>query len=479
MLLSTKKDDNVQRVLKKLSSDDVVTLDMPVGDNLATLIFIDPVTNKEWLGNLALKPLKAFVGKGDFNDVKSALGSGEIKECTTVEEITEQIILGNPALIIEDCNKALTFGAKLIETRAISEPPTSTVLKGPRTGFTENIIASLNLMRQRIKSEKMKFKYFKVGKYSQTLVVVTYVEGITPKELIKQITDRIKLIDTDAILDSSYIAQHLTKRKASIFKQYGTTEKPDVLVSKILEGRVGILVEGSPIALTLPYVMLEDFQSPADYYTLNYRAVFSRLIRLIAVGIAVLLPSFYVAAELFHIQLIPLKFLLTIVNGIKGIPLSPSIEMFFTLLIFEILFEASVRMPKHAGMVISIVGGLVLGETAVSAGIISAPTLMIMALSGICLFTAPELQETFSIIRLIYLLVAGALGGYALVLLTVGLVIYLVDFENFKTPILAPYAPLIESDLKDGFFKDFNLSNNTRPKLLRSKNRTRQIIKDR
>jgi spore germination protein KA len=180
-----------------------------------------------------------------------------------------------------------------------------------------------------------------------------------------------------------------------------------------------------------------------------------------------------VSAELFHLQLIPLSFLLTIVNSIKGIPLSPSYEMFFTLLIFEILNEASVRMPKYVGMVISIVGGLVLGETAVTAGIISAPALMIIAFSGICLYTVPELEQTFALLRVLFLAVAGSMGAYG-ILVFIGLIlVYLISFENFSVPILAPFSPLVTKDLKDTFYKGFLSQMNERPKSLKNHNKKR------
>ncbi|MCQ2388024.1 MAG: spore germination protein, partial [Clostridia bacterium] len=187
--------------------------------------------------------------------------------------------------------------------------------------------------------------------------------------------------------------------------------------------------------------------------------------------------AMFLSAELFHLQLIPLSFLLTIVNSIKGIPFSPSYEMFFTLIIFEILNEASVRMPRYVGMVVSIVGGLVLGETAVNAGIISAPTLMIVALSGICLYTVPELVQSFSLIRLVLLLIAGSLGGYGVLLLAGIMMIYLVSFENYGVPLTAPFSPLIREDLKDGIYKGFLLENNVKPKSLVPKNKERIKIK--
>jgi spore germination protein KA len=193
--------------------------------------------------------------------------------------------------------------------------------------------------------------------------------------------------------------------------------------------------------------------------------------------IALFLPALFVSAELFHLQLIPLSFLLTIVNSIKGIPLSPSYEMFLTLLIFEILNEASVRMPKYVGMVVSIVGGLVLGETAVNAGIISAPTLMIIALSGICLYTVPELEQTFSVLRMLFLIIAGTSGIYGLLMAVITFFIYLISFENFSTPLCAPFSPLIISDLKDGFYKGFIEENEFRPRSLKNKNGRRLKIK--
>ena len=175
------------------------------------------------------------------------------------------------------------------------------------------------------------------------------------------------------------------------------------------------------------------------------------------------------SAQLFHLQIIPLNFLLTIVNSIKGIPLSPSFEMFFTLLIFEILNEASIRMPKYVGMALSIVGALVLGDTAVRAGIVSTPTIMIMALSGISLYTVPELVDSMSFLRLVYLIVAGSIGGYGLILLSCLLIVYLASLENFDVPVLAPFAPLTTEDFKDSVLMTFLRDMKKRPKTLKPK----------
>ena len=269
--------------------------------------------------------------------------------------------------------------------------------------------------------------------------------------MVDELRKRINAINVDGIVDSSYVIKCISNRKTSMFKQVGSTEKPDIFSAKLLEGRVGIIVDGSPIALTVPFIFLEDFQSSEDYYINTYRANFARILRLSAVIISILLPAFFVAAQLFHLQFIPLAFLLTIVGSIKGIPLSPSVEMFVTLLIFEILNEASIRMPRYVGIAMSVVGALVLGETAVNAGMVSTPTIMIIALSGICFYVTPDLNETLSVIRLMFLTIAGFMGGYGIILLSAGLITYLSDFNSFGTPYLSPYAPMNFEDMLSKF----------------------------
>lgn len=470
MKLTSSIQKNTELLKKSLSSDDVTFTEFSACGKKAVLVFVNDITDVKSAGELILKPLSESKEKFGEKFVKNNIPAPQKKTVTTAEEAIKEVVSGNTLLVAEGTAKAFSFGLKKFEKRAISEPPTSTVLKGPREGFVESLPVNVSMMRRRLKTPALKFINLTVGKYSQTPVSICYVKGIAKDSLVRELKKKISSINIDAALDSSYVTKFLGEHKASVFKQVGNTEKPDILAAKILEGRVAVFVDGSPIALTVPYLLIEDFQSPSDYYSSSYSATFARLLRLFAVIISVLLPAFFVSAELFHLQLIPLSFLLTIVNSIKGIPLSPSYEMFFTLMIFEVLNEASVRMPKYVGMVVSIVGGLVLGETAVTAGIISAPTLMIVAFSGICLYTVPELEQTFSVIRFIYLIVGGSIGGYGLILLSAGLIIYLVSFETFGTPLTAPFSPIIRSDLKDGFYKGFLTEQRLRPKSIPHEN---------
>lgn len=464
---------NVKRLKEQLTSEDITFLQVKIGDNDGVLIFVNDLVDKNTVGELVLRPLSSVKTNLDENGLFNLFLSPEKKKFHTISDVIKEVLLGSAVLICDGVACALSFGLKQFEKRAITEPPTSTVLKGPREGFVESLPTNISLMRRKLKSPDLVLEHLTVGKYSKTPVAICYLKGITSGHLVKKIKEKIQKINIDAVLDSSYLSKFLCEHKFSIFKQLGNTEKPDILAGKILEGRVAIFVDGSPIALTAPYLLVEDFQSPSDYYNSSYSATVARYIRIISVFIALFAPALFVSAELFHLQLIPLSFLLTIVNSIKGIPLSPSYEMFFSLLIFEILNEASVRMPKYVGMVVSIVGGLVLGETAVNAGIISAPTLMIIALSGICLYTVPELEQTFSVLRIAFLIIAGSLGLYGLLVAVALLMVYLVSFECFNTPICAPFSPLILQDLKDTNYKGFIQELSMRPKSLKNVNKRR------
>lgn len=465
--------ENYKKLYGILKSDDVVFNRFFVKGTPFCLVFVKDLTNKDAIGKLILSPLNDYGGKPDADKLFSVFVSPEKERQKDVNKTAEKIVSGSTALLVDGIDEVFTFDLMKFEKRSIAEPPTSTVIKGPREGFVESLPVNISLMRRKLKSPDLKFEFVSVGNYSNTQIAICYIKGIAKKSLVNNVRKKLKKINIDAVLDSSYVSKFLGEHRRSVFKQVGNTEKPDILSAKILEGRIAVFVDGSPIALTVPYLLVEDFQSPSDYYSSSYSATVARTIRLISVLLSLLLPAVFVSSELFHLQFIPLSFLLTVENSIKGISLSPSYEMFFTLLIFEILNEASIRMPKYVGMVVSIVGGLVLGETAVNAGIISAPTLMIVAFSGICLYTVPELVQSFSIIRLLFLIVAGSLGGYGLIVVSTMFTVYLVSFESYDTPLCAPFSPLVTKDLKDSIYKGFFIEQKSRPLSLNNYNVTR------
>lgn len=469
---------NLTSLKSKLLSSDIIYYEFETDNNKYCVAYVDSLTAKDQVGKLLIRPIFEC-DNVDFEQTMKSLQIAGVQKTTSLNDAIDQLLAGRTLLFCDGFDFFACCDFLFYQSRAIAEPPTATVVKGPREGFTESIKTNLSLIRRRIKSQDFIVTNKEIGKYSKTVVCVCYVKSIASEKVVNEVIGRLNAINIDSIPDSSYVAKAINKNKASLFKQIGNTEKPDIFAQKLLEGRVGIIVDGSPLALTVPYLLIEDLQSSEDYFVNNYRANMERFIRLFSLVFAIFLPSLFVSAQLFHLQIIPLNFLLTIVNSIKGIPLSPSFEMFFTLLIFEILNEASIRMPKYVGMVLSIVGALVLGDTAVKAGIVSTPTIMIMALSGICLYTAPEMVDTMSVLRLVYLIVAGTLGGYGISLLTAYIAIYLCSLESFGTPVCAPYAPFIKQDLKDGIGMDFVTNMLNRPRVFKTNNKRRMRLKER
>lgn len=478
--LGTKLPDNVKLLKDILPAEDVLVYTFRTADGKScAAVYTDGITDKESLGELAAKPLTLAKAPKSREEAKKLLYFPEMKDADDAESAADEILAGNPALLIDGIAGAVVLGTKKIAVRAVTEPQTAITVKGPREGFIEDIKTNMGLVRRRIKSPALRLDTQKVGKYSKTVVSVVYLEGITDARIVEEIKERIAAVEIDGVPDSSYIAQFLAKKPYSLFKQVGTTEKPDVFCAKLLEGRAGVLVDGSPIALTLPYMLSEDFQSAQDYFVSPYRATITRLLRLAAVCIALFLPAFYVAAQLFKLQLLPFALLMTISGGIQGIPLSPSLELFFLLVVLEILIEASVRMPKYVALALSVIGALVLGDTAVKAGLVSSPAIIIVALSGIAAYTVPDLTGTLSVVRIAFVIVAGSIGTYGILLLTALILYYLLSSDGYGTPLLAPFSPLIRRDLKDSLLKTDIYSLRSRPAVFRGKNKTRLKVRNR
>ncbi len=466
---------------KLLPSEDILTYDFTTGDDVAcAVIYADGVVNKQLLGDLVARPLarlsiKKEGGRVALNEdtVLETLLFPELKTANKFEDIAKEVLDGNSLLLIDGLDAGFIVGAKQIPTRSVIEPPTDVAVKGPREGFIEDVKTNMGLVRKRLKSPDLRFETLRVGKRSQTAVTLCWLEGTSSEEALQTLRARIEKIEVDNIPDSSYIAAFLSPRKHSIFRTVGTTEKPDIFTAKIAEGRVGVLVDGSPIALTVPYALNEDLQSSEDYFISPFMATSFRFLRFLSLFVGILLPAFYVSAQLFKMQLLPLGLTLTIASSVRELPLSPSMEMFVVLLLLEVLKEASIRMPKYVGMSLSVVGALVLGETAVSAGFLSTPAIIVVAFSGICLYTVPNFVETGSLLRWLFLLVAGSIGPFGIVLLFAFVAYYLLSTDAFGLPLLAPFSPLNARDLRDTVVKYDMASLATRPKILKSKNVTR------
>ncbi len=478
-------------------SDDLVCRPICTSGKNALVVFLDGGVDKTLLDRDVIAPLVRAKKERSANsetsddsagqDDKDIACQSEIEailkantfyaegfSATDFRSVPQRVADGDVAIIFEDCEHAYIFSIRSPEKRATTEPPTESVMKGPREGFIEEIKSNLSLVRRRIKSPALTVKMLKVGKYSQTSVAVLHLSGVADEHVVKEITDKISSIDIDGVIDSAYVLSYLRPQKHSFFLQAGSSEKPDVVSAKLLEGRVAVLVDGSPIVITLPYLMFEDVQDGYDYYSEDWRASIIRLFRLFGALMTVILPGAYVALQTYHFQLLPLKFLTTLLAATNGIPFPPAIEMLIVLALFEILNQASIRMPRYFGISLSVVGAIVLGDTAVKSGLISSPSVLVIALSAIGIFCVPDQVGVMSILRLLFLLVSAVLGFVGIVILLIVIIAYLAGLDNYGTPYLAPYAPRINPDLKDGFLKVATTGMDTRPYSIPTSNRTRQ-----
>jgi len=437
-------------------------------------IYLEGSTDKQHLFDQAVEPISQYDGTiNGVDDLSTATRlTVQLTILNGVKTASEHIAFGDVVYVGD--NALISFSLRKVAMRAVSEPPTSTVLKGPREGFSEELHTNVSLLRRRLKTPSLRLEKLTVGKYSQTDVIIAYIDGIADTKVVEKIRERISGINIDGIIDSSYVAKFLEDRAYSLFRQVGTTEKPDILSAKMLEGRVGIIVDGSPIVLTLPFLLFEDLQNSNDYFKRDVRASFIRLIRLFGGILAVLLPAVYIAVQEYQYQMIPIKLIITILNATSGTPLSPTLEMFFVILLFEIINETSIRMPKYVGMAVSLVGAIVLGDTAVKAGILSSPAVLITALSGLGLYCIPDEAGTFSMLRIIFLGIAAVLGMYGIVLGLVALTVYAVSINGYFTAYTAPYAPDYPEDRKDGVIKHALKEMKTRPKSIPNNNTVRQ-----
>lgn len=455
-------------------ADTVFRREFTVARQKACMLFHPDITDTLVLRSVLLACANY---RGKNTDLQSLLRDILIStEAEIVEDdskAVESILDGDAVLFLDNVPGIIVINARNWDKRAVTEPPTETVVRGPREGFIEDFKTNITLVEKRLRTKALAVEKFKVGKEGNTAVAVLYLGGIARPELVREVKERIQKLDIDAVGDSHFLVPCLEDRPDSVFPQVGTAEKPDIVASKLLEGRVAVIVDGSPIALTVPFLLIEDFHSGEDYYERSSFATFLRILRLVALTLAIFLPGLYVACITYHYEVVPLNLLITVLNALKGIPLPPMWEILFILLLFEIIREASVRMPKSVGTAMSIVGALVLGDTAVKAGIISSPGVLIIALSSIALFTVPALVGTAGLMRMLFTLIGGLGGFYGLVLGGTVLVHYLSTLNSLGAPYLAPFAPLIKNDLKDGVVKAplFDLS--TRPQAIASPNKRR------
>ncbi|GAB6086623.1 spore germination protein [Alkaliphilus crotonatoxidans] len=366
--------------------------------------------------------------------------------------VIESIMSGRCILFLDGYQGAICTGAVGWETRGIIEPETEASIRGPREGFNEDILTNIALIRRKLKNPRLKIENITLGTISQTEIALCYINGIVDDNILNELKKRINKINIDSILETGYIEQFIEDHPLSPFPTIGSTERPDVVVGKILEGRIAILCDGTPFVLTVPRIFMENLQVSEDYYRRTLFASTIRLIRIMAFLVSTSLPGIYVALQTYHHEIIPFKLFLTIAGAREGIPISSFTEALMMLFIFEFLKEAGLRMPKPVGQTVTIVGAIVIGQATVEAGIASPLMVIVIALTAISGFITPELDFTIFFIRIVLLIAGNILGFYGIIMAAVGIFIHMNNIKSFGIEYLYPVAPTSQ-ELKDSLIR--------------------------
>ncbi|HHV99228.1 MAG TPA: spore germination protein [Clostridiaceae bacterium] len=427
------------------------------------LVFINSLTDKNEIHKNILQPLMYDVlllkkdVSMDFSKIdtigKNLISIAGTNKLTLLNDLLDHLLAGSTILLVDGSKEALAIECHKMESRSIEEPGTEAVVRGPREGFNENVNVSIALIRRKIKDPDLCVEKFKIGERTRTGVYIVYIKGVANPELIEEIRKRLSRIKVDAILESGYIEQFIEDAPYSIFPTVSNSEKPDKVVSKILEGRAAILVDGTPFVLVVPMLFIESFQSGEDYYSRPFLASIMRIVRFLSYIISTLGPAIYVALTVFHQELIPTQLLISIAAGRERVPFPAILEALLMIFTFDILREAGVRLPKAVGQTIGIVGALVLGQASVEAGLISPIMVIVVSSTAIASFAVPAQTDSGTILRYLFLALAGLAGGFGIIMGLLATLLHLASLRSFGTPYLWPIVPLNFTGLKDTFIR--------------------------
>lgn len=480
----TKDLEHNELVLKRIfhnSSDIVFRKVQMAGQNHWLIIYFATLVDEELINTHILKPMIAKsekhedIGKTEWLDDQS-ISIGMTSVTCQITDLVKQVLNGHAAVLTIENSDAMMVKVNAKSQRSLDEPSSEPVIRGPRVGFIEHISQNIGLIRSLIKTSRLKMESFTLGELSQTEVVITYIVGIASETVIEEVRERVSRIKIDGILDSGYVEEFIEDSPFSPFPLVHSTERPDVVAAELLEGKVAILVDTSPFVLIVPMTFWTGLQASEDYYIRWPIATFVRWIRFLFISIAIFAPPLYVAITTFNQEMIPTNLVLSIASSREPVPFPAVIEAFLMEIIFEALREAGIRLPKQIGQAISIVGALVIGQAAVLAGIISAPVVIIVSITGIAAFTIPRYSfaNGIRLLRFPMLFLAGTLGLYGIVIGLLGIVLHLASLRSFGVPYFAPATPLNLSELKDVIIRAPIWAKTRRPKETGSKDAVRE-----
>lgn len=451
-------DDLVYLRAKFGVSSDLTIRRIHIDGHEAAVVTIEGMVDRHMMADAVILPMASIQGSYTPEALMAhirddVLGFVDMLQVTTMQEMMNLIASGFGAILVNGVPYAVLGGLQAFMIRSVGEPSTEVTIRGSREGFTEAIRVNISMIRRRLKTPELTFEMMTVGKTSNTDVCLCYMKKRVSDRLLEDVRARIAALPLDVVLESGYIQPFLENRPLSLFSGVDTTERPDTLCGKITEGRIGILVDGTPFVLVIPYLFMENFQSMDDYALHPYYASFLRIIKYVSFFVSILLPSLYVAIGTFHPEMLPPSLLLTFLKTNHSTPFPLMVEALLIHFLFEVMREAGLRFPKSVGHAVSIVGALVIGESAVNAGLIGGPMVIIVAMTAMSSFVLPSLYGTMAILRFGFIILGGTLGLYG-VTLGVCLMLCSICAINIQSiPYLAPISPFSLKAMRDVFIR--------------------------
>ena len=470
--------ENIKLIEKIFESDTILRKrEFSFAGINACLFYFDGMVNVELVNESVIKPLVLSEKLPDRDEIskfvaEKLLFASEIKKTSLLSDAVSSILYGDTLLLLENSHIAITVNTKGWRTRGISEPENERVLQGPREGFDEAAMFNVAMLRRRLQTPDFKTELLRLGRRTKTIVFICYLNSLVNRQTLRELKLRLGSIDTDSVLDSNYITEQIGQG-GGLFKKVGTTERPDIVAARLLEGRIALVVDATPVVITLPYLFSENFQVDEDYYINSKLASAGRLMRLLCFLLSVTVPAFYVALTTQHFDLLPPAFALTVSVSRAGVPFPTVLEALLLTLIFEILRETGQRMPQSVGHALSIVGGLVVGQSAVEAKIVSAPMLIAVALSGICGLMVPRLKTAVFFLRFTFIFAAALFGIYGILITALLVLNYILRMDSLGVDATVSLNNPTFQNFKDVFIRVNWKNMLTRPQI-QNKDRIRK-----
>ncbi|MBP1996929.1 spore germination protein [Paenibacillus eucommiae] len=450
--LAQTPEDNLIAVMDKLSNPlDLKVINLQYPENSGFIVYLETLVDSSVIHDHILKPM----ANGLDLPIRQKLTAKEIIIRNDLNETIHDLLRGYVVLFLRENTQAISVGAQSERIRSLQEPDNEKVIRGNHDGLIENINVNIHLIRKRLESSQLIVKPFTVGDEVKSTLVLLYMKNIANPEMIDKASHRISTIHADLFKSSGYVEQLIEDSPFSPFPQILSTERPDRIAYNLIEGRATILTDGSPTALVFPVNLFTFFQSPDDYNSRWYVGSFYRLLRLLCFFIAITLPALYIAIIAFHFEVLPFKLVIAFKQSVELVPFPPLIEAMMMELTIELIREAGIRLPTSIGPVIGIVGGLIIGQAAVEANLVSNIMIIVVAFTATASFaiTSNEMVNALRLLRFPIMIFAAGFGFLGVSICMSVVLMHLCALESFGTPYLAPLSTNRWVDFRDAILR--------------------------